>query len=113
MEREAAGGDWRAFVLHHCDQTTRWIVQEVLEDPTCRTGAERVRKAKKLAGISRATYYRHKKKLAAAGLSPIVRPYKVGRVKLTAEPPPAVAPSDLDANRVSQPDDPGDIRKPG
>jgi hypothetical protein len=107
VERKAAGGDWRALVLHHCDRTIRRVVQGVLDDPTCPTDAERLRKAKKLIRISRATYYRHKKKLVDAGQPSVVRPYKVGRVKLTTEPPPAVAPSRSETTRVSQPDDPG------
>jgi hypothetical protein len=97
LERKAAAGDWREFVLHHCYQTAKQVVRIILEDPTCQTEKERVRKAKEQAGISRATYFRYKKELDADGQAPSVQPYKLRKVKLMAEPPPVVDLADVEA----------------
>jgi hypothetical protein len=104
MERKEADGDWREFVRHHCYQTAKQVVRMILEDPTCRTEKERVQKAKEQAGISRATYYRYKKELDADGQAPSVRPYKLTKLKLTAEPPSVVDLADLEARENRGPD---------
>jgi hypothetical protein len=83
FERKEAGGNWREYVLHHCHEITKRIVQQIIEDPSCPTDIEKVQRAQQQAGISRSTFYRYKKDLKEDGQLLTVRPYALEKIKLS------------------------------
>jgi len=91
VERKAAGGDWKEYVLHHCHDIAIQVVQQLIDDPTFRTEEDRVAEAASQVGISRATYFRYKKELTERGQISPVRPIEMEKITLKPQAAPLEA----------------------